>query len=130
MFTNKYPYTDLSQLNLDWFLSQFKSMSDRIDQLETDTKPIGYIEFDYSGNVNIIGDIVNTGIIKFVNKTSEPTLKAVYNPAYKMIWLVNVMYPFRWNVEFVDYTDSTKTNRITFDYQDGEYKNITIAYNV
>ena len=91
---------------------------------------LGYIEFDYSGNVTIVGDIVNTGIMKFVNKTSEPTMKAVYNPNYKMFWLINVLTPHRWTITFTDYTDATKTNRITFDYNEGEYSNAEIEYDI
>lgn len=34
MFENKYPYTDFSQLNLDWFLSEFKKLSEEVADLK------------------------------------------------------------------------------------------------
>lgn len=34
MFTNKYPYTDFHELNLDWFLSEFKKLQEGLAALE------------------------------------------------------------------------------------------------
>ena len=34
MFENKYPYTDFHELNLDWFLKEFKALTDKVKELE------------------------------------------------------------------------------------------------
>lgn len=34
LFHNKYPYTDFHELNLDWIITKFKEMLDRLDALE------------------------------------------------------------------------------------------------
>lgn len=34
MFTNKYPYTDNHELNLDWMLKKIKELEDRVKALE------------------------------------------------------------------------------------------------
>ena len=34
MFTNKYPYTDTQELNLDWILGEVKRLQERIDNFE------------------------------------------------------------------------------------------------
>ena len=34
MFTNKYPYTDFHELNLDWILGELKRLQERIDNFE------------------------------------------------------------------------------------------------
>ena len=116
---------------LGTYYGYIQSLQNAVTGLGTSKQDkVGYIEFDYSGNVTIVGDIVNTGIMKFVNKSSEPTLKATYNPNYKMIWMINVMQPNRWYVTFTDYTDPSKTNRVNFDYVDGEYENVTIDYDI
>ena len=37
-FENKYPYTDFHELNLDWFLSQFKILMNNWDSLKSDNE--------------------------------------------------------------------------------------------
>ena len=34
MFTNKYPYTDFHELNLDWFLGEFKKLQNQLTALQ------------------------------------------------------------------------------------------------
>lgn len=36
MFTNKYPYTDVEELNLDWVLAEINKLHTRIDEFEVD----------------------------------------------------------------------------------------------
>ena len=31
---NKYPYTDFHELNLDWFLAEFKTVTDKVTTLD------------------------------------------------------------------------------------------------
>ena len=38
MFENKYPYTDFHELNLDWFLAQFKILHDNWEELKEDNQ--------------------------------------------------------------------------------------------
>lgn len=44
MFENKYPYTDFSQLNLDWFLGKFKEITDEVEQLKNVVETLSPVE--------------------------------------------------------------------------------------
>lgn len=50
MFTNKYPYTDFSELNLDWFLSEFKKIQDEVADLKQTVE-----SFTIIGNPQLAG---------------------------------------------------------------------------
>lgn len=126
IFKNKYPYTDFSQLNLDWFMKQFKALSDKVDLMTTG----GYIEIDdIAETCTIHGDIVKTGIGKFVSSSSG--LPIIYGSPYVLRRNTDVPpdHMNEWQVDTYDYDMETHII-IKFNYVDGEYSNVTIEWDV
>ena len=87
MFETKYPYTDFSQLNLDWFLSEFKKISDEVADLKATVEA-----FVIVGNPELEGtEPLLTGLqinenkfkapdqVKLINNVAgtEPSLKGI-----------------------------------------------------
>lgn len=57
MFDNKYPYTDFHELNLDWFLAEFKKVHDHVDDLDATVKQFTDFVTNYFNNLDVQDEI-------------------------------------------------------------------------
>ena len=58
MFTNKYPYTDVEELNLDWVLAELNKLHARIDEFEIDI--MGQVKEYVDGRLTEFEDALDT----------------------------------------------------------------------
>lgn len=58
-FFNKYPYTDFHELNLDWFLSEFKKLVDQFLDLENAFKTLKEYIDEYFRNLDLQQEVNN-----------------------------------------------------------------------
>lgn len=56
-FLNKYPYTDFHELNLDWFLEEFKKVMDKTADLETTVQQFTDFVTNYFDNLDVQEEI-------------------------------------------------------------------------
>ena len=84
---NKYPYTDLHELNLDWFLNQFKELvsdwdtfktdlTEQWEQVSTDWQTLSDYVHDYFDNLDVQDEIDN----KLDSLISAGTFNAIVDP--------------------------------------------------
>ena len=87
MFTQKYPYTDYHNLNLDWVISKIKEFEERINNIESDILEqankytdeqlkltIVKLEADYNNFINEVNDKIaglDSSYDKFVKEVSD-----------------------------------------------------------
>lgn len=57
MFENKYPYTDNHELNLDWFLAEFKKVYNHVDDLDATVKEFTDFVSNYFNNLDVQEEI-------------------------------------------------------------------------
>lgn len=58
-FINKYPYTDFHELNLDWFLEEFKKVTDKVTDLDTTVQQFTEFVTNYFDNLDVQQEINN-----------------------------------------------------------------------
>lgn len=58
-FENKYPYTDFHELNLDWFLKEFKIVHDHVDDLDATVQQFTEFVTNYFENLDVQEEINN-----------------------------------------------------------------------
>ena len=75
-FTNRYPYTDFHELNLDWFLEEFKKVTDKVGTLEETVQQFTEFVTDYFDNLDVQQEINN----KLDQMAADGTLKALIEP--------------------------------------------------
>lgn len=58
-FYNKYPYTDFHELNLDWFLGEFKKLQVKVTDLDTTVQQFTTFVTNYFDNLDVQQEINN-----------------------------------------------------------------------
>ena len=57
MFSNNYPYTDFHELNLDWFLNEFKQVHNHVDTLDATVTEFTNFVTNYFDNLDVQEEI-------------------------------------------------------------------------
>lgn len=92
-FFDKYPYTDFHELNLDWFLSQFKSLvtdwddfktyiENEWDNVKTDWETLYNYVHDYFDNLDVQTEIDNKLNQMALDGTMADIIRQVYGNSY------------------------------------------------
>lgn len=58
-FNNRYPYTDFHELNLDWFLEEFKKVTDKVTDLDATVQQFTEFVTNYFDNLDVQQEINN-----------------------------------------------------------------------
>ena len=75
-FTDKYPYTDFHELNLDWFLQEFKKVTDKVTDLDTTVQQFTDFVTNYFDNLDVQEEINR----KLDVMAADGTLEALLQP--------------------------------------------------
>lgn len=77
-FTNRYPYTDFHELNLDWFLEEFKKVMDNNATLEQTVQQFTDFVTNYFDNLNVQEEVN----LKLNEMAADGTLSALIQPMF------------------------------------------------
>ena len=77
-FINKYPYTDFHELNLDWFLEEFKKVTDKVTTLDATVQQFTEFVTNYFDNLDVQQEINN----KLDAMAADGTLAALLEPFF------------------------------------------------
>lgn len=75
---NKYPYTDFHELNLDWFLEEFKKVTDKVTTLDETVQQFTEFVTNYFDNLDVQQEINN----KLDQMAEDGTLSALIQPLF------------------------------------------------
>lgn len=75
---NKYPYTDFHELNLDWFLEEFKKVTDKVTSLDATVQQFTEFVTNYFDNLDVQQEINN----KLDQMAADGTLSALLQPFF------------------------------------------------
>ena len=78
MFDNKYPYTDFHELNLDWFLAEFKKVPDKVTTLDATVQEFTTFVPNYFENHDVQQEINN----KLDAMAADGSLAALIQPLF------------------------------------------------
>lgn len=78
MFENKYPYTDFHELNLDWFLAEFKKVYVHVDDLDATVRQFTDFVTNYFNNLDVQEEINK----KLDEMASDGSLSALIQPLF------------------------------------------------
>lgn len=78
MFENKYPYTDFHELNLDWFLAEFKNVYNHVDDLDATVQQFTEFVTNYFNNLDVQEEINN----KLNAMAEDGSLSALIQPLF------------------------------------------------
>lgn len=77
-FTNKYPYTDFHELNLDWFLEEFKKVTDKVTTLDATVQEFTEFVTNYFDNLDVQQEVN----LKLDAMAADGTLQAIIQPMF------------------------------------------------
>lgn len=77
-FTDKYPYTDFHELNLDWFLARFKEVTDQVTTLDATVHQFTEFVTNYFDNLDVQEEINR----KLEIMAADGTLSALLQPMF------------------------------------------------
>lgn len=77
-FINKYPYTDFHELNLDWFLEEFKKVTDKVTTLDETVQQFTDFVTNYFDNLDVQQE-VNA---KLDQMAADGTLAGILQPMF------------------------------------------------
>ena len=77
-FNNKYPYTDFHELNLDWFLAEFKKVTDKVTTLDATVQEFTEFVTNYFNNLDVQEEINN----KLDQMAADGSLSALIQPLF------------------------------------------------
>ena len=77
-FVNKYPYTDFHELNLDWFLAEFKKVTDKVTTLDATVQQFTEFVTNYFDNLDVQEEINN----KLDAMAADGSLSALIQPLF------------------------------------------------
>ena len=78
MFDNKYPYTDFHELNLDWFLAEFKKVTDKVTTLDDTVQEFTTFVTNYFNNLDVQEEINK----KLDAMAADGSLSALIQPLF------------------------------------------------
>ena len=78
MFENKYPYTDFHELNLDWFLAEFKKVHNHVDDLDATVHQFTEFVTNYFENLDVQEEINK----KLDAMAADGSLSALIQPLF------------------------------------------------
>lgn len=77
-FLNKYPYTDFHELNLDWFLEEFKKVTDKVTTLDETVQQFTEFVTNYFDNLDVQQEVN----LKLDAMAADGTLRAIIQPMF------------------------------------------------
>lgn len=80
-FTNRYPYTDFHELNLDWFLEEFKKVTDKVTDLDTTVQQFTEFVTNYFDSLDVQQEISN----EISRKIADGTIPGLLAPMVETV---------------------------------------------
>ena len=77
-FTNRYPYTDFHELNLDWFLEEFKKVTDKVTTLDATVQEFTEFVTNYFDNLDVQEEVNR----KLDQMALDGTLAGIIQPMF------------------------------------------------
>lgn len=110
-FENKYPYTDFHEMNLDWFLAEFKKVTDKVTTLDATVQQFTEFVTNYFDNLDL-QEQVN---IKLNEMAADGSLSALIQPLFDeyKITIDNIVATQNENIQDMQQDIIIQDNQIT-----------------